>query len=272
MVRCLILPRDPDNICPSLFSSSVALARLCRPGGRRVLSGLGELAHRARGAQVSALALGVDLGVEMVSGSFQDEIGQEPVRTGEVTRLLVAWGEGQQEAVDRLMPLVYHELRRLAARHMRSERAAHTLQPTALVNEAYFRLVRQERVAWRNRAQFFAIASRQMRRVLLDHARRRQVAKRQGGAVTVMLDDDELAAPERGADLLALDEALERLATLDSRKARVVELRIFGGLTIEETAAVLELSNTSIINDFRTARAWLYNELSPGRDAQVSKK
>ena len=186
---------------------------------------------------------------------------QEP--EGDVTRLLVEWGQGSQEAVDRLMPLVYGELHRLAGRHMRGERSNHTLQPTALVHEAYFRLVRQDRVQWRNRAQFFALASRQMRRILVDHARKRRVGKRQGVDATVLLDEAALASPERGADLLALDEALDRLAELDPRKARVVELRIFGGLTIEEAAAALDLSPSSVINDYRTARAWLFRELSP---------
>lgn len=180
---------------------------------------------------------------------------------GEVTRLLVAWGNGRQDVIDQLMALVYEDLHRLAGHHMRGERAGHTLQPTALVHEAYFRLIRQDRVSWRNRAQFFAIASQLMRRVLVDHARRRQVAKRQGDTPTIVIDDNALPAPQRGADLLALDESLQRLAHLDSRKARVVELRIFGGLTIEEAASVLGLSSTSVINDYRAARAWLYKDL-----------
>lgn len=190
-----------------------------------------------------------------------DETPSVPSTTGDVTRLLVAWSDGHQEAVDQLLPLVYSELHRIAGRHMVGERVGHTLQPTALVHEAYFRLIKQNRVGWQNRTQFFAIASQLMRRVLVDHARRRHVAKRQGNAQTILIEDDVLAAPQRGADLLALDEALERLSQLDARKARVVELRIFGGLTIEESATVLNISNTSIINDFRAARAWLYKEL-----------
>ncbi len=181
---------------------------------------------------------------------------------GEVTRLLVDWSNGDQAAVDQLMPLVYDELHRLAERHMRRERSEHTLQPTALVHEAYCRLIDQHRVHWQNRAQFFGIAAQQMRRILVDHARRRQYAKRQGSEHLISLDDAVLPAPGRSADLVALDDALCSLAELDARMAQIIELRIFGGLTIEESAAVLGVSNTTVITDFKAARAWLYRELN----------
>ncbi len=181
---------------------------------------------------------------------------------GDVTRLLVAWSNGNQEAVDQLMPLVYDELHRLAEKHMRQERADHTLQPTALVHEAYVRLVGQKRVAWKNRAQFFAIAAHLMRRILVDYARSRRYAKRQGSERKISLDEASLPSQGRTSDLIALDDALKGLTNLDARKGRVIELRIFGGLTIEESAAVLGVSNTTVINDFRSARAWLYRELS----------
>ncbi len=181
---------------------------------------------------------------------------------GEVTRLLVDWSNGDQAAVDQLMPLVYDELHRLAERHMRRERVEHTLQPTALVHEAYCRLIDQHRVHWQNRAQFFGIAAQQMRRILVDHARRRRYAKRQGSEHQISLDDAVLPTTGRPADLLALDDALSSLAELDARMAQVIELRIFGGLTIEESAAVLGVSNTTVITDFKAARAWLYRELS----------
>ena len=182
---------------------------------------------------------------------------------GDVTRLLMDWSNGNQAAVDQLMPLVYDELHRLAERHMRRERDGHTLQPTALVHEAYFRLVDQERVAWKNRSQFFAIAAQAMRRILVDHARGRRYAKRQGSEHQISLDDAILPVQGRTRDLIALDDALNDLAQLDPRKSRVIELRIFGGLTIEESAAVLDVSNTTIINEYRAARAWLFRQLSP---------
>ena len=186
---------------------------------------------------------------------------------GDVTRLLIDWSDGNRAAVDQLMPLVYGELHRLAASYMRRERAGHTLQPTALVNEAYFRLVDQERIQWKSRAQFFGIAAQAMRRILVDHARGRQSAKRQGREQQVSLDDVNLPAGGRTADLVALDDALTGLARFDSRLGRVVELRVFGGLTIEETAAVLGVSGSTVINDYRIARAWLYRELRPEEGA-----
>ena len=189
---------------------------------------------------------------------------------GDVTRLLMDWNDGNQAAVDQLMPLVYDELHRLATSYMRRERAEHTLQPTALVHEAYFRLVDQERVEWKSRAQFFGIAAQAMRRILVDHARGRRYAKRQGREHQISLEDAHLQDAGRTEDLVALDDALTSLAGFDPRMGRVVELRVFGGLTIEETAAVLGVSNTTVINDYRAARAWLFRELSREGGAQES--
>jgi len=181
---------------------------------------------------------------------------------GDVTRLLIAWNEGDQAAVERLMPLVYAELRGIAERQFRRERAGHTLQPTAVVHEAYFRLVDQTRVTWKNRGHFFAIAAQAMRRILIDHARAREAQKRGGNEIQVSLDVG-IASPEPvdDVDLLALDEALVRLKTLDDAQAKIVELRFFGGLSIEETAEAMETSASSVKREFRSARAWLFREL-----------
>ncbi|MGE5414561.1 MAG: sigma-70 family RNA polymerase sigma factor, partial [Syntrophomonadaceae bacterium] len=181
---------------------------------------------------------------------------------GEVTRLLIAWNAGDRSAVERLMPLVYAELREIAERHFRRERPGHTLQPTAVVHEAYFRLVDQTRVTWKNRGHFFAIASQAMRRILIDYARAREADKRGGREKPVTLDVG-IASPEPvdDVDLLALDEALVRLKELDEPQARIVELRFFGGLSIEETAEAMETSPSSIKREFRSARAWLFREL-----------
>jgi len=182
---------------------------------------------------------------------------------GEVTRLLLAWNAGDHAALERLMPLVYGELRQLAERHFRKERRGHTLQPTAVVHEAYFRLIDQTRVTWKNRGHFLAIASQAMRRILIDHARGRGAEKR-GGEVEKVTLDVAIASPEpsREVDILALDEALDRLKALDGTQAQIVELRFFGGLTIEETADVMETSPSSIKRDFRSAKAWLFRELN----------
>ncbi|MFL5617255.1 MAG: sigma-70 family RNA polymerase sigma factor [Gemmatimonadaceae bacterium] len=181
----------------------------------------------------------------------------------DVTGLLLAWGRGDQSAADRLVPAIYDELRRQAERAMRREGVEHTLQATALVHESYLRLVDQRRVEWRSRAHFFAIASTVMRRVLVDHARARLTAKRGGGVAPITL-----AGAERGGvqetddvDLLALHEALERLAVLDPEQARLVELRYFGGLTIEETAVALTVSPATVKREWALARAWLRREL-----------
>jgi RNA polymerase sigma factor (TIGR02999 family) len=182
----------------------------------------------------------------------------------ELTGLLKDWGAGNRAALDRLMPLVHAELRRVAASHMRRERRAHTLQVTGLINEAYLRLIEQKDVGWQNRRHFFGIASECMRRVLVDYARRRRAGKRGGDKVMVALDEALDAAEERGIELIALDDALETLAALDGRQAKVVELRYFGGLSIAETAAMLNVSPATVKRDWETARIWLTGQLKNG--------
>jgi RNA polymerase sigma factor (TIGR02999 family) len=186
----------------------------------------------------------------------------------DVTSLLIASSNGDQEALNQLLPLVYDELRRLADRYLHRERSDHTLQATALVHEAYLRLIDQ-RVSWANRAHFFGVAAEMMRRILIDHARSRQAAKRGSGGIKISLDDVLDLTDERAADLIALDDALKGLAEFDSQKAKVVELRFFGGLSIEETAAVLGLGTATITRQWRLAKAWLYHELSKS-DATTS--
>ena len=180
----------------------------------------------------------------------------------DVTQLLVAWGNGNQEARDELMPLVYEELRHLAHRYMGRERAGHTLQTSALVNEAYLRLIDQNDVHWQNRAHFFGIAAQMMRRILVDYARKRRYDKRGGDARTVPLDDAMIVSDERAADVVALDDALKSLAELDPRKSQIVELRFFGGLSIEETAEVLAVSPGTVMRDWTLAKAWLRREMT----------
>src|SRR5262245_26427209 len=178
-----------------------------------------------------------------------------------VTHLLLAWREGDRGAFDRLVPMVYAELRRLAHRYMQGERSGHLLQTTALVHEAYFRLVGLDR-DWEGRGHFFAVAAQVMRQILVDFARRRGAGKRGGGAVAVPLDEAAISL-ERAEELIRLDDALQALARLDERKARIVELRFFGGLTIEETAEVLGLSHATVERDLKLARAWLQREMGP---------
>ena len=184
----------------------------------------------------------------------------------QVTGLLQAWSDGDQAALDKLMPLVYAELHRLAKRYMGREHAGRTLQTSALVNEAYLRLVDAHGVRWQNRAHFFAVSAQIMRRILVDFARSRQNLKRGGGALQVTLDEGLIVSPDSGADLLALDEALKKLGILNARQSRVVELRYFGGLNEEEVAAALNVSPRTVRHDWSLARAWLYRELSPGGD------
>jgi len=179
-----------------------------------------------------------------------------------VTALLNAWGAGDQTALDRLVPLVYAELRRLARRYLRRERAAHTLQTTALIHEAYIRLVEAKAVNWQNRSHFFGISARVMRRVLVDFARERGYQKRGGGARRVPLDEALLVANAPHADLVAIDDALRALTDVDSRKSAVIELRFFGGLSIEETAIVLRVSPETVKRDCRLAKAWLLRWLT----------
>jgi RNA polymerase sigma factor (TIGR02999 family) len=178
-----------------------------------------------------------------------------------VTTLLHAWGGGDEAALQQLVPLVHRELRRLAQRAMAGERGDHTLQPTALVNEVYLRLVDIKTVKWSDRAHFFALSARLMRRILVDLARARHYQKRGGGAPTVGVDDALIPAPQRGEDLVALDEALQRLAEIDPRRSQVVELRFFGGLGVEETAEVLDISRHTVMRDWTLARTWLLREL-----------
>jgi RNA polymerase sigma factor (TIGR02999 family) len=182
----------------------------------------------------------------------------------EITQMLRAWGDGDREALDKLLPLVYNELHRQAARFLRHERPNHTLQTTALIHEAYLKLVDQKQARWQNRAHFFAICAQLMRRILVDHARTRQRAKRGGGDLRVTLTEVVASAHERDINLIALDEALARLAALDARQSRVVELRFFGGLDVAETAAVLGLSPATIKSDWSLAKAWLRRELTRG--------
>jgi RNA polymerase sigma-70 factor (ECF subfamily) len=178
------------------------------------------------------------------------------------TTLLLAWGRGDATALDQLIPLVHDELRRLARRHMARERVGHTLQATALVNEAYLRLIEVNQVRWQNRAHFFAMASRVMRRILVDAARARGYQKRGAGAEKVSLDEALLISGEPRQDLIALDDALNALAAFDLRKSQVVEMRFFGGLSVEETAEALHVSADTVMRDWRLARVWLVRELS----------
>jgi len=182
------------------------------------------------------------------------------MQTGQVSGLLRAWGNGDLQARDEAMSLVYRELRRRAAAYLRRERRDHTLQPTALVHEAYARLVGQDRITWQNRAHFFAIASQMMRRVLVDHARERQAAKR--GALKVTLDERIGVTLPAECELLMLDQALERLSALDARQGTIVELRYFGGLSEQEVASVLGISRATVTREWQTARAWLYRRMT----------
>lgn len=174
--------------------------------------------------------------------------------------MLRAWSDGDQNALDKLAPIVYDELHRLAGYYMSGERAGHSLQATALVNEAYLRLVDCKRMRWENRAHFFAVSAQLMRRILVDHARRHNL-KRGGGVEHVALEDSAVVGGGRAENLVALDDAMQALASIDSRKAQVVELRFFGGLSVEETAEVLKVSPVTVMRDWSTARAWLYREM-----------
>ena len=180
----------------------------------------------------------------------------------EITQLLLNWSKGDNAALDQLVPLVYPELRRLAQRYMRRENSAHTLQTSALINEAYLRIVDQQEVEWQDRAHFFAVAAQVMRHILIDHARRHRYAKRGAGARHVPLDETAIISQERATEFLALDDALTRLAAIDARKSQIVELRFFGGLTVEEIAEVMKLSPITIKREWRSAKAWLHSEIA----------
>jgi len=182
-----------------------------------------------------------------------------------VTLLLKAWGGGDKEALDHLAPVVYRELRRIAGRLMAGQRPNHTLQATALVNEAYVRLVDAQQVSWQDRAHFFALCARAMRQILIDHARARASEKRGGDQISIELDEALAASPSPEANLLELDDALNRLAALDPRKSQVVELRFFGGLSLEETAEALKVSTKTVQRDWDLARGWLYRELKTNK-------
>ena len=179
-----------------------------------------------------------------------------------ITELLGKWSQGDEGALDQLMPLVYDELRRLAGGYLRRERREHTLQPTALVNEAYLKLVRQREIPWQNRAQFFGIAAQLMRQILVDHARAHGAAKRGGHLINVSLKDIGAFYTKGEADVLAVHDALERLAEIDPDQSRIVELRFFGGLTIEETGEVMKVSHSTVEREWRIAKAWLKRELT----------
>ncbi len=183
----------------------------------------------------------------------------------EVTQLLADWSNGDKAALDKLLPLVNSELRKLAGRYMRRESPGHTLQTSALVNEAYLRLIDQKNVRWQNRAHFFGIAAQLMRRILIDHARSHHYAKRGGGALKVSLDEAAAVTEARSAELLAVDEALEKLTAMDTRKGRIVELRFFGGLSLEETAEVMGISSPTVQREWRAAKAWLRRMLVEGK-------
>jgi RNA polymerase sigma factor (TIGR02999 family) len=208
------------------------------------------------------IRLGQIFRVHLQEGNMPTTMGSGP----DVTQMLRAWREGDRAAGEKLLPVVYAELHRRAAAAMRREGEGHTLQPTALVNEAYMKLVDQRQSHWQNRAQFYGIAAQLMRRILIDHARERLAAKRGGGAKAVTLSGIEAARPaDVSVDVLELHEALERLTALDERQAKVVELRYFGGLSVEETAEVLGISPATVKREWATARAWLRRELAGSR-------
>ena len=195
-----------------------------------------------------------------MANSLEEE-ATTPAPPGEITRLLVAWKRGDRKAVEALIPLIYPELHRMAKRYMRKERPGHTLQPTAIVNEAYMRLAGRRGVAWQNRAHFFAVAAQSMRRILVEHARSRDAKKRGGMGARHLLDTAVLAEP-RAVELIGLDDALTRLAELDGEQGRIVELRFFGGLTEEETAEVLNVSGRTVHRKWLLAKAFLHRELA----------
>ena len=195
---------------------------------------------------------------------FSDNLSDSKKPPGEVTELLRKWSEGDADALEKLLPIVYEELRRISHNYLRREHSGHTLQTTALIHEAYLRLVKAQGLDWQNREQFFGIAANLMRRILVDHARTASAAKRGGNAPNLPLDEYLTISGARDENLLLLDEALNKLATIDSAAARIVELRYFAGLTIEETAEVLKTSPMTVKREWATARAWLHREIAGG--------
>lgn len=183
-----------------------------------------------------------------------------------VTKLLEQWNNGDREALDKLMPLIYEELRKMARRYMRQQNPGHTLQTTALIHEAYLRMVKQKEKHFQNRTHFFGVAAQAMRHILVDYARERHTAKRGGGARPISLEEAALVSPERAVELINFDEALNELEKLSKRQSRVVELRYFGGLSVEETATVLEVSPETVMRDWSIARTWLHRALSPASE------
>lgn len=234
-------------------SDRVAGAKKCPEADAKVLEA-GERQGTIR-AQTRTVQARTDKGLPM-------PVPQ--VAPNEVTQLLLDWGKGDESALDKLMPLVYGELRRLARRHLNRERPGQTLQTTDLIHETYLKLVNQHRVKWQNRAQFFGVSAQLMRRILVDRARRKKRMKRGGGAPVVTLDEEVIAYQTSPLDLVAFDEALIRLAEIDPRKAQVVELRFFGGLSVDEAAEFLKVSNITIMRESRMAKAWLHRALSDG--------
>src|SRR5262249_47606958 len=207
----------------------------------------------------------------VLPNSYPNKRGEKMIPASQdVTQLLVDWSNGDRAALEKLLPLVNAELRQLARRYMRREPPGHTLQTSALVNEAYLRLIDQKNVQWQNRAHFFAIAAQLMRRILIDHARRRQYAKRGGGALKVSLDEAAAVTEARAAELLAVDEALQKLTAMDARKGRIVELRFFGGLTEEETAEVMGISTPTVQREWRAAKAWLRRMLTDEKPEEMN--
>jgi RNA polymerase sigma factor (TIGR02999 family) len=202
--------------------------------------------------------------VHLKLSSASEEVSAMSPSPQQISQLLVACSNGDQAALDQLMPLVYGELRKMARRYMRGQPAGHTLQTTALIHEAYLKLVGQQKKPWRNRAHFFGVAAQAMRHILVDYARSRQAAKRGGEALRVSLDETALVTQDRAAELVALDDALNDLAEVAPRQSRVVELRYFGGLSVEETAEVLKVSPETILRDWRMAKAWLLRQLQRG--------
>jgi RNA polymerase sigma factor (TIGR02999 family) len=197
----------------------------------------------------------------MLSSGRKKEIGMTTLAADNLTGLLIEWRHGDQAALNKLTPLVYDELRRIAHRYVQRERNGHTLGTTALVHEAYLRLAGQKKIEWQNRAHFFAVTAQVMRHILIDHARRRHYAKHGGDVQRVSLADADLMSRQRARELVELDEALDELAQLDLRKSRVVELRYFGGLGLQETADVLQISLMTVRRDWRAAKAWLYRRM-----------